>query len=66
MQCNVGGLDRVVRIIAGIVILGIGVFYKTWWGLAGLVPLSTGLIRWCPVYVPFKLSSAKPKENASA
>jgi hypothetical protein len=65
MQCNVGGTDRIARIVAGVVILGIGVVYKSWWGLIGLLPLVTGLIRWCPVYVPLKMSSAKPTEDSN-
>lgn len=51
MSCNVGGLDRVLRIVAGLVILALGVLGPLgWWGLVGLVPLSTGLVRFCPVY----------------
>lgn len=59
MQCNVGGIDRKVRIIAGLAIIGAGVATGQWWGVVGAVPLFTGLIRWCPLYVPLKLSSAK-------
>jgi hypothetical protein len=57
MQQNVGGIDRTLRIIAGLAIIGAGVFYQSWWGAIGLIPLGTALIGWCPLYVPFKLSS---------
>lgn len=59
MQRNVGGPDRVIRIVAGLAILAIGVWQQSWWGAIGLVPLLTALIGWCPVYVPAKFSSCK-------
>ena len=61
MTCNVGGADRIVRILAGLVIIGLGVYFKSWWGAVGIIPLGTGLIRWCPAYVPFGISTA-PKD----
>ncbi|HNQ36639.1 MAG: DUF2892 domain-containing protein [Prolixibacteraceae bacterium] len=57
MKCNVGATDRLVRIIAGLVILLLGLVYKNWWGLVGLIPLLTGIFRFCPLYVPFKMST---------
>lgn len=50
MNKNVGGLDRALRTIAGIVIIGAGVYYQNWWGAIGLIPLLTALIGWCPLY----------------
>ncbi|WP_198373807.1 YgaP family membrane protein [Roseomonas rosulenta] len=51
MSCNVGGLDRMLRIAVGLVILALGVFGPLgWWGLVGLVPLATGVFRFCPAY----------------
>lgn len=48
---NVGGFDRFVRILVGIVLIAmIFVGPKTLWGLVGLVPLLTGLLRNCPLY----------------
>ncbi|MBI4590385.1 MAG: DUF2892 domain-containing protein [Candidatus Rokubacteria bacterium] len=45
MTLNVGGADRVVRIIIGIVLLGLVVVGpQTWWGLVGIIPLLTGLV----------------------
>lgn len=51
MNANVGGIDRILRIVVGLVLLSL-VFVgpKTLWGLMGLVPLATGLMRFCPVY----------------
>lgn len=51
MARNVGGLDKVLRIAAGVVLLLLGVLGPLgWWGLIGLVPLLTGLMGNCPVY----------------
>lgn len=48
---NIGTLDRAVRILAGVALLSlIFVGPRSLWGLVGLVPLLTGLIRWCPAY----------------
>ena len=48
---NVGSVDKVVRLIAGVVLLSlIVVGPKTMWGLIGLVPLLTSLLGWCPAY----------------
>ncbi|MCJ2187875.1 YgaP family membrane protein [Novosphingobium beihaiensis] len=50
-KVNVGGIDRLLRIILGIVLLAL-VFVgpKTMWGLIGIIPLATGLLRTCPLY----------------
>jgi len=61
MKFNVGGLDRIVRIIAGLVILGAGYYFKSWWGLIGFGPILTGTFRFCPAYVPFGWNTCPPK-----
>lgn len=59
MKCNVGKTDRTLRIIAGLAIIGWGVVTGNIWGVVGIVPLLTGIIRWCPAYVPLKISTNK-------
>ncbi len=59
MQQNVGGIDRILRLVAGIALIAWGVTTSNWWGAIGIVPLFTALVSWCPAYVPFKLSSKK-------
>jgi len=60
MTKNVGGIDRILRIILGIVLLAL-VFVgpQTPWGWIGLLPLLTGIFNFCPAYWPFKISTAK-------
>jgi len=51
MKVNVGTLDRTVRIIAGLVLIGLAVAGTIGvWGYVGVVPLLTGIFRVCPAY----------------
>ena len=51
MTRNVGGLDKMLRIAAGVVLILLGLFGPLgWWGAIGLLPLATGLVGWCPAY----------------
>lgn len=48
---NVGVIDRGLRIAVGAILLAL-VFVgpQTLWGLLGIIPLATGVMRWCPAY----------------
>lgn len=63
MVKNVGGIDRILRIVVGLVLLSL-VFTgpQTPWGWIGLVPLLTGIFNFCPAYLPFKFSTTKKAE----
>ena len=61
---NVGRLDRVLRIVLGIAMAAIGLFVLkgttgTVVAIVGLIPLATGLVGFCPLYLPFKFSTNK-------
>ncbi len=62
MLKNVGGIDRALRIIAGLAIIAWGVVAENYWGAVGLVPLLTGVIRWCPAYMPFGIKTFKQQD----
>jgi len=67
MTKNVGSLDKILRIIAGIVLIGLAVTgLFTPWGYIGIVPLATALMGWCPAYTVLGLSTcpAAPKPVA--
>jgi hypothetical protein len=64
MKTNVGGIDRILRIIAGLALLGAGLAFKSWWGLIGLVPLLTAVLGWCPAYIPLGLNTCAVKSDA--
>lgn len=59
MKGNVGSIDRLLRIILGLIIAILGVVFDSWWGLIGVVPIATGLFSFCPLYVPLKISTKK-------
>ena len=66
MKAIVGTIDRVLRIIVGLVLIGltlsgtIGV-----WGWIGIVPLATALFRFCPLYTVLGMSTCpvEPKKS---
>ena len=57
MTKNVGGIDRILRIIVGLALIGWGIFAQNWLGAIGIVPLATALIGWCPAYLPFGIKT---------
>ena len=65
MKSNVGGIDRILRIVIGLVLIGltltgtIGV-----WGWIGLVPLGTAALGFCPLYTVLGFSSCPVKAKA--
>jgi hypothetical protein len=51
MNANVGNLDRAIRILVGLALIALAVLGKVGpWGYVGIVPLATGLFRYCPAY----------------
>ncbi len=50
MKCNVGTADKVVRLIAGVALVGWGVMANNWLGAIGIIPLGTALLGFCPLY----------------
>ena len=61
---NVGRMDRVRRVALGIAMAAIGLFVLkgttgTVLSIIGLIPLATGLVGFCPLYLPFKFSTNK-------
>lgn len=51
MTKNVGGIDRILRIAVGAVLVALAATDTVGlWGWIGVVPLATGLLGWCPPY----------------
>lgn len=51
MKFNVGGLDRILRIVIGLVLIALAATGTVgWWGWLGVIPLLTGVVRFCPLY----------------
>ncbi len=60
MKKNIHNIERIVRIIIGLVILSL-VFIgpKSLWGLIGIMPIFTGVTGWCPPYQVLGISTCK-------
>lgn len=60
MVHNVGSVDRAIRIIGGVILIGLAITGTIGvWGWIGVIPLATGLIGTCPAYLPFGISTCK-------
>ncbi|MBL8381805.1 MAG: DUF2892 domain-containing protein [Burkholderiales bacterium] len=58
MKANVGGIDRALRIVAGLVLIGLTLGGQIGaWGWIGIVPVLTGAFRFCPLYPLLGLST---------
>jgi hypothetical protein len=66
MTRNMGSLDRTVRTVVGVAILAVGIYFRSWWGAIGLIPLFTAAVGWCPAYLPFGLSTCGKKTAAGS
>ncbi|CFX46721.1 conserved protein of unknown function [Candidatus Filomicrobium marinum] len=64
MKCNVGGIDRAIRALVGVVLISL-VFVgpQTPWGWVGLLPLATAIIGWCPPYTLLGINTCQPRAS---
>ena len=64
MKLNVGGIDRLLRISAGLVLVGLAATGTVGaWGWLGLVPLATGAVGVCPVYPLLGLNTCPMRKS---
>lgn len=62
MKINMGTTDRTLRLIAGIILIALGLTgVFGWWGIIGVVLVATAVVRVCPAYLPFGLSTLRKK-----
>jgi hypothetical protein len=60
MTTNIGGIERIARIVIGLVLIGLAATGQVGiWGWLGLLPLVTGLIGWCPPYSLLGINTCK-------
>jgi len=65
MKANVGGIDKALRIVAGLVLIGLAIAgIGSPWTWIGVVPLLTGLVGFCPVYPLLGMSTCPMKQSA--
>ncbi len=64
MKLNVGGIDRGIRIAAGLALIGLAATGVVgWWGWLGVVPLATGALGWCPPYAILGINTCSIKKS---
>jgi hypothetical protein len=60
MKLNVGGIDKILRVILGVALIAAAATGALpMWGYVGIVPLVTGLVNFCPLYTVLGFSSRK-------
>ena len=65
MQKNVGGIDRVLRIVVGLVLVALAATGKIGaWGWLGLIVLATGVFSFCGAYTLLGLNTCPMKPDA--
>ena len=64
MKKNMGTVDRIIRIIIGLVIVALGIYYKSWWGLLAIIPLGTAVVGFCCLYPVLGINTCKRKKQA--
>jgi len=63
MKANVGGIDKVARIVVGLILIMLALTGTIGaWGWVGVVPLATGLFNFCPLYPLLGISTCKNKQ----
>jgi hypothetical protein len=59
MKCNVGKTDKIIRVVLGVIIAAIGIYYQSWWGLLSIIPIGTAISGFCGLYKPFGINTCK-------
>lgn len=62
MQKNVGGIDKIARIVVGIALIVWAIAGGPVWAWIGILPLATGLLNWCPAYTLLGIRSCPMKK----
>lgn len=62
MKKNVGSADKIIRIVIGVAIAAVGIYYQSWWGLVAIIPLATAFFGCCGLYSLFGISTCKTKQ----
>lgn len=63
MKKNVGKIDMIIRIALGLIIGGLGIYFKCWLGLIGIILIATAFIGFCPAYTLFNCNTCKKEES---
>lgn len=68
MKTNVGGIDKVVRLVAAVALFSLYFVLEgnaRLFALVGVVPLATALLSWCPLYTVLGINTCPMKRSAA-
>jgi len=66
MKFNVGTPDRIIRVVVGLVLIALAATHIVGvWGWIGVIPLLTGVFKFCPAYAIFGMSSCPMDKSNS-
>lgn len=64
MKANVGGIDRVLRVVVGVVLIALTVFGAIGsWGWIGVIPVATAALGFCPLYTALGFNTCAMKKT---
>jgi hypothetical protein len=66
MEKNIGRIDKRLRILLGIIVIIVGAYLKSVWGVLGIIPIVTAQIATCPIYTLFGLNTIKKSKKRRA
>ena len=62
MKINVGGIDKILRLVVGLALIAWALMGGPVWAWVGVVPLATGAIGWCPAYNLFGMNTCPTRK----
>ncbi len=63
MKTNVGGIDKILRIVVGIALVAWAILGGPVWAWIGVLPIITGVMGWCPAYTMIGLNTCPLKKK---
>jgi hypothetical protein len=66
MKRNIGKSDKVVRLVVGAAVIAAGVYFQSWWGVIGVMPILTALMGRCPPYALLGINTCQTKPAGQA
>ena len=63
MKSNIGTIDKILRIVVGLALIGWALADGPVWAWIGVVPLATGLLGSCPLYTLMGISTCPLKKE---
>ncbi len=60
LKKNIGYLDSILRVFGGALIVAFGLYFNSYWGFIGLIPVVSGAVSFCPIYKILNTTTISP------